>query len=623
MVNFVANRGLAVRIFLLAQLFLYPLSPALPQGDERSQVARVLIVSENESTLNAIAEIRTALQREFEGGAPTSVELYTEYLDTVRFPGSDLRDRLVEMMTSKYADAPLDVVITIGPGAFRFILENREAIAPDVAIVAGAITEASIDPASLQENVWGIISHFDVPKTLDLALRLQPDASRIVVLSGSSDFDRSWRESARRDLAQSYHGVEVKYLSGLTLDGFKEAAAALPPTAILLVLTVFEDADGRAFIPKDATTQIASASAAPAYGVYSSYIGTGIVGGFIETFDGIGVDLALMAKRIISGSLSGERLRTSPGRPTVDWRQLARWEIHEALLPTDTLVLHHDASIWDRYRLQILAILAILMLQSGTIAALIVLDRRKRRIEKELALERLELAHLSRTTQLGELSGSFAHELNQPLTSILANAEAGIRLIDREEPDIPEIRNILEDIASSDRRAAGVIKQLRQMMLKGEVTLEPMDLNEAVSATLALLRGELVERQTKVSFIRNSEVLPVKGNMAQLQQIVLNLTMNAADAMADLPASNRRIQIETYAREDGTRTLSVSDRGSGVSPELREAAFQPFVSGKTNGMGLGLAICRSIAGAHGGTLEFDEKAGEGTRIILTLPAIGG
>ncbi|NRG19122.1 histidine kinase [Rhizobiales bacterium] len=620
---FIAGRSVIARISLAASMiFCISIAP-FTQVDARQGAARILIVSEHDSNLFAVQKVIERLKRELAETKPTAVEFYIEHLDFIRFPGSAHRKRIARLMAAKYGDAPIDIAIAIGPAGLSFLLENRQAIAPDVPVIAGGFSWSSVEISSLPDGVYGVASNLDVSKTVDLALRLQPDAKKIVLLTGSSDFDRIWKETARQDLSENYRGVSVEYLSSMTLDGFKQAVKNLPEDTILLILTVFKAADGRTYIPRDVTAELAAISAAPVYAVYSSYIGTGAVGGFIETFEGIGTDIANMANRILSGSSPKERFVTSSGLPVVDWRQFARWGMDETLLPENALVLHREPSIWDRYRFQVMAILAVLVLQSGTIAALIVLDRRKRRIEKELALERLELAHLSRTSQLGELSGSFAHELNQPLTSILANAEAGIRLVDRKKPDLKEIRSILEDIASSDRRAAGVIKHLRQMMLKGEVTLEPMDLNDAVSSTLALLQGELVARQTKVRFIRNAENLPVKGNMAQLQQVVLNLTLNAADAMADLAPADRRIEIETNITANRSRMLSISDRGSGLSAELREAAFRPFVSGKANGMGLGLAICRSIAEAHGGILKFDDQAAEGTRIILTLPSTNG
>ncbi|WP_244742790.1 sensor histidine kinase [Mesorhizobium sp. L-8-10] len=582
---------------------------------------RILIVYENESTLFAVTEVSRGLREGLVGDAPTRIELYSEHLDSVRFPGPGHLDRQAQFLAAKYKGIPLDIALAAGPGALLFMLEHRDAIAPGAPLVFGGITDATLKSLSLPADIWGVVSRFDPVGTIDLARRLQPTAKRIVVMTGSSDFDRQWEARARNELTGNYRGLSVEYVSGLTLDGFKDVANRLPADTILLILTILQDAAGRSFIPRDAAAEIAPASVAPAYAVYSSFIGTGVVGGFVETFEGIGIDMADLASQIISGAPPERRTEASTSRPVVDWRQLERWGIGSDLLPADTQLEFHEPPVWERYRFEIIAALAVIGLQAATIAGLVILDRRRRIAQEELALERLELAHLSRITQLGQLSGAFAHELNQPLTSILANAEAGARLLAMKPPDLNEVKDILEDIADEDRRAAGIITQLRQLMVKGEAALERVDLNKAVAATMELARSELVARQTQVDFRREEKELPVRGNLAQLQQIVLNLILNATEAMRHLPPGGREITIETRTLPGGARQLSVSDRGPGISPEMKDKAFKPFVSGGATGMGLGLPICRSIASAHGGTLAFDDHEDAGTRVILTLPPV--
>lgn len=220
---------------------------------------------------------------------------------------------------------------------------------------------------------------------------------------------------------------------------------------------------------------------------------------------------------------------------------------------------------------------------------------------------------------LGELSGAFAHELNQPLTSILANAETGRRLLESGANDLTELKEILTDIVDDDKRAAEVIAQLRRLLVKGEAELEPVDLNQVVAATQALTNTELLVRQTPVEFRRSPSAVEVLGNFAQLQQVVLNLVMNAVDATSQLPPAKRLVEAVVRQREDGKGELAVSDNGLGVGPEMMKDAFKPFVSTKPAGLGLGLAICRSIVAAHGGTLLFDPKPQRGARIVLALP----
>lgn len=310
-----------------------------------------------------------------------------------------------------------------------------------------------------------------------------------------------------------------------------------------------------------------------------------------------------------------------PARPVVDWRQLQRFGLDRDLLPANAVLEVYNPSAWERYRLQILLAVAVILLQSATIAALVIQDRPRRSAQREVAARRAELAHVSRIAQLGELSGALAHELNQPLTSILANAETGSQLIAREPVDLEEIAAILADIAEDDRRAAVIIVELRRLMSKGETDFAILDLNRTVDATVRLIRSELLMREVTVEQRLARVEMPVRASRPQLKQVLLNLLLSAADAMAEQPTQTRRVTIATMLRDDGWRELSVHDQGPGLSEAVAADPFRPFATTKTTGLGLGLSICRTIVQAHGGTLEFDETADNGARVVLALPPL--
>lgn len=607
----------------ILSLMLWVLSscPALAaDGSDAQPVKQVLVVAEDDALLPAEIEVAQGLRNGLGARLGTRLELYSEYLDIVRFPSTDQLRRLEADLAAKYTNVHLDMVIAVGGGALQFMLENRARIAAGAPLIFGGVSEDEIRlrGITIPADVKGVVSFFDVRKTIDLARELQPKAKKAIILTGSGEFDRRWEKSAREAL-EAYPNLDVEYLSGLTLEGFEEKVKQLGSDVILVILTVYQDANGRKFIPRDAATEIAAVSGAPAYAVYSSYIGHGILGGYVETWESMGQETAALTDQYFAGAKPTPQFVRTKGTPVIDWRQMMRWGIDAARLPKDAELRFFEPTAWERYRPQILGILAVVLLQTATIAALIVQHRRHRRIGQELAVERLELAHLSRTTQLGELSGAFAHELNQPLTSILANAEAGARLLQKHPPDTQELKEILGDIVEEDKRAASVIAQLRRLMVKGEAKLESIDLNEVVAATIALASSELLARQTKCDFQREQPNLPVRGNLVQLQQVILNLILNAIEAMSQLAPSERSIEITTRRRDDGFRELAIADRGPGLAPEMRTKAFEPFVSTKPNGLGLGLAICRSIALAHGGTLKFDEQRTNGAQIILALP----
>jgi PAS domain S-box-containing protein len=215
--------------------------------------------------------------------------------------------------------------------------------------------------------------------------------------------------------------------------------------------------------------------------------------------------------------------------------------------------------------------------------------------------QRQQLAHLGRAAILGELSGAFAHELAQPLTSILGNAEAALHLLPL-GGDIGEIQEMLRDIIRDDVRAAEVIGRLRSMLAHGEIRREPVDLGLVVREVLALARSDLVTRNVSVALQLSPSAPLVQGDHVQMQQVVLNLILNACEAMADMPMLERQLLIETRVTAEGLLECAVTDRGHGIPADQLERIFQPFVTTKKQGLGLGLAICRSIVEAQGGQL---------------------
>jgi PAS domain S-box-containing protein len=246
------------------------------------------------------------------------------------------------------------------------------------------------------------------------------------------------------------------------------------------------------------------------------------------------------------------------------------------------------------------------------------------RKQAEVAAEaqRRELAHLSRVASLGELSGALAHELNQPLAAILANTRAAQRIMSRNPPDLVEIRAILEDIVLDDRRAGQVIGRLRTLLKKGEMRTSEVNLNELVEEVRDLLHTELIRRRVATD-IRLTPIMPlVVGDRVELQQVILNLIGNACDAMSGRPADHRLLTISTSVTPDGWLELAVQDRGTGIPPERLDQIFDAFFTTKASGLGLGLAICRSIVNAHGGRLWAVNNLLGGATFHLALDPAG-
>ena len=235
--------------------------------------------------------------------------------------------------------------------------------------------------------------------------------------------------------------------------------------------------------------------------------------------------------------------------------------------------------------------------------------------------QRLQLTHLSRVAMLGELSGGIAHELNQPLTAILSNAQAAQHFIAAKgEVDKVELAEILSDIIAADQRAGEVIHRLRAMFKKGEPSLQPLDANELVREVLGIAHGDLMTRAVEVLPELAPRLPPVEGDRVQLEQVMLNLLINACDAMSAAAAGARRLSIRTLATGGGVQ-ISFTDLGPGFRADQYEKLFQPFYTTKPHGLGLGLSISRSIITAHGGTLWGTSTPGQGATFHIFLPAL--
>jgi PAS domain S-box-containing protein len=250
-------------------------------------------------------------------------------------------------------------------------------------------------------------------------------------------------------------------------------------------------------------------------------------------------------------------------------------------------------------------------------------DSQRKRTAAELRKLQQKLTHLSRVALLGELSGALAHELQQPLTAILCNVQAAQLLVAKEPPELDELNEILEEIANEDKHAGELIQRLRALLLRGEANLQRIGMNDLLTDVLTLVRGTVRERNVQIR-TRIDEFIPsVHGDRVELQQVFLNLILNACEAMSANPARDRRVEIvvERDAAQGMVRT-SVLDCGTGIDPDKLEEVLEPFFTTKEQGLGLGLSICQSIIAAHGGRLWATNRPDRGAAFHFTLPVLG-
>jgi len=245
--------------------------------------------------------------------------------------------------------------------------------------------------------------------------------------------------------------------------------------------------------------------------------------------------------------------------------------------------------------------------------------------EAELQVQRLsqDLAHVGRVSMAGELAGALAHELRQPLTAILSNTEAGLDVIAAVGIiDVPELHGIMTDIATSAQRAAEVIRRLRALFRKGPSELQPLELDDLVREILPILRGQATLHAVTLLTELAPKLPRIRGDRIQLEQVLMNLIINAIDALKTAPHSSRRLTIRTSLPTPGWVELSVQDTGIGIPQAHLDRIFESFFTTKPAGMGMGLSICRSIAQAHGGRIWAENNPGPGATMHLQLPTDG-
>jgi PAS domain S-box-containing protein len=250
-------------------------------------------------------------------------------------------------------------------------------------------------------------------------------------------------------------------------------------------------------------------------------------------------------------------------------------------------------------------------------------ETEERRRELEVCRQREQLTYLSRVAVLGELCGAIAHELNQPLASILANAQAGRRWLARLPEAPPPLPEILDDIVAADHRAAAVIRSLRALFVQGESALCPLDIAEVVREALVLAAGSLAEQRVAVALVFDEGLGVVLGDRVQLQQVLLNLVVNACEALRSTPGPARRLDIACRPVAGEGVQLTVVDSGPGIPAGVLEKVFDSFFTTKPHGLGFGLSVSRAIINAHGGRIEAANHAGGGAMFRITLPVTAG
>jgi signal transduction histidine kinase len=551
---------------------------------------------------------------------PGQIDLYEASLEGARFQQTDEQGPIVDYLTALFEKRKLDAIVTIGAPATFFVQRYRAQFFPATPLVIGGPEQRAINFSALTPLDAPVPVQLDFRKWIEDILQVLPDTTHIAWAVGASPLERFWTEEFRRVSSSFKDRISFEWFNDLRFEEMLERVSKLPAHSAVFYVDLRVDAAG---VPLDrdfVLPKLRDATNAPIFSYIDSYLGQGIVGGSMLSSAEVGRRMAEATVRILNGETPGD-LRIPavvPGGAQYDWRELRRWKISEDHLPAGSTVSFRAPTVWEQYRWLIALVLSVLLVQ-GSLISILLFERRRRRFAEALSRQRsAELAHVNRYAIAGELTAMVAHELNQPLGSILTNTEVAELMIKSPAPATEEISEILADIRRDDQRASEIIVRLRSLLKRAPFELKDTDLNEIVDDTVQFMSGLARAREVGLTSSISATALPVRADRIQLQQVIVNLMVNAMDAMSDATTSERQIAIRTGRYMDEAE-VSVADTGPGIAPDKLKDIFEPFFTTKPDGMGMGLSIARTIIEAHHGRIWPENKAGSGAVFYIRLP----
>ena len=559
----------------------------------------------------------------------SKVELFSEYLDTTRFPGEKQNELLHDYLREKYANQKIDVVVATPDPALNFVLKYRTDLFPDSPIIFVAVERPPQGVLVADPGLTGIIRANTHRKTLDLALKLHPETKEVFVISGTPEHDKRFETISREELAGYEKRARITYLTDLSLNELLNRVKALPQNSLILYVWYRSALETEKSLQTfEVLEKIRQVAAVPIYGMGSRNVGNGIVGGYVQDSERNGLETAELIRRVLNNTRAQDvPVDSASSVPMFDWRELKRFGISESSLPSGSVIRFKEYTLWEQYRLRFAFIAFLLVIQTAIITALL-LERQRRRRARE-ALDRLNAeletridqrtaALHAKSRELESFAYSVAHDLKAPLRGI--DGYSRILLQDYSESLKEDGCTMLQTIQDSTDEMTRLIDDLLaySRLERRELRTDTVELAPVVTSLVEEKKREWAERA--IDFVVDVNGAVVLADASGLTQALRNYLDNAIKFTGKVPAA--RIEV---GAEEGAEccVLWVRDNGIGFDMEHHEHIFDIFqrlnVSDDYPGTGIGLAIVRKAMERMGGRAWAESKPGAGATFYLEIP----
>lgn len=615
---------------IISFIILFVLINAPVGNSQQAQVSKnILILFAYASDGPAYRRILNGIEEEFTNKFGNIYVIHAEYLDLARYPQGNYPKKAFDRYNEKYRDIELDLLICVGVGIVDPVKKNADEYLLNLPAVVLDLDFSNFGYEAdfkLNDKTAVIPLKFNIDKTFSTALSLFPEAASVSFISGTSRLDRFLTLITKETATKIIGNRKFTFDTDLSMNETLELVKKLPDSTIIFIPYYTTDSKLVPYHNTETIRLLRTEANAPIFHLSDLGLGEGAVGGYIMNFAKVGSLAGNVAIKILDGANPGsiKILESDYYDYAFDWRELKRWNLADSdLIPEGSTILFVETNFIDKYKWIGGVVLLFLILQSLLIANLIRMNRNQKLMTKkiiETENKYREFLHVDRSLRLGQLTASLSHELNQPLTAILSNAQAGINFVNSNEATPELLKEIFQRIVDNDKRGASIISSIRGMLKLESRAKEKINLNTVVNEVLTVYQSEAAKLDHRINSNLTDEPVYVFADRIQIQQVLLNLIFNASQSMGKARTKINSINITQVIDKDNV-IISVRDYGVGIDESTKEKLFKPFPSLKKEGMGVGLSICRSIIEDHGGKIWAENMPDGGAKFSFSLKTV--